>query len=275
MIKKVRAKLYEIIFGTDTFGGKLFDLLLLVVILISVITVMLETVPSIGNKYGYIFDTIEWTVTILFSIEYLVRIWIVPKPFKYIFSFYGIIDLLSLSPTYLGIFFRVEHSLMVIRSLRLIRIFRILNLPSYSVAGKIIWSSLKSARQKIIVFLVAVITIVFVIGTLMYLIEGPENGFSSIPESIYWAVVTITTVGYGDIAPHTPLGKFLSTLLMLTGYSVIAVPTGIVTVALSKDSKMQKTKVCPRCKTENDSDANYCKICGERLESQNTNQDGK
>ncbi len=263
MSKRIRTQLYEIIFGTETFGGKLFDLLLLVVILISVFTVMLETVPSIGNRYKQLFDTIEWTVTILFSIEYLIRIWIVPKPFQYIFSFYGIIDLLSLSPTYLGVFFRVEHSLMIVRSLRLIRIFRILNLPSYSVAGKIIWSSLKSARQKIIVFLVAVITIVFVIGTLMYLIEGPENGFTSIPESIYWAVVTITTVGYGDIAPHTPLGKFLSTLLMLTGYSVIAVPTGIVTVALSKEKP--DTKTCPHCHTENDADANFCKICGQKL----------
>jgi len=265
MLDNLRKKLYIIIFGTDTYAGRLFDLGLLIVILVSVISVMLETVPNLDEKYYDLFNVIEWSVTFLFTVEFIMRIWVLDKPLKYVFSFFGIVDLLSLLPSYLGLFIKIEHSLIIIRSLRLIRIFRILNLSSYSIAGKLIWESLKSSRQKITVFFVAVISIVVVIGTMMFIIEGPENGFSSIPESIYWAVVTITTVGYGDISPHTPLGKFLSVLLMLTGYSVIAVPTGIVTATVSRVYTQRNVKICHRCESKNDADANYCKICGEKL----------
>ncbi len=261
----LKSKLYRIIFGTDTFGGKTFDLILLLVILFSIIAVMLETVSRFSIKYHAFFRVSEWIITILFTIEYLIRIWVLKKPWKYIFSFFGFIDLLSLLPTYLGLFFAVKHSLAIIRSLRFIRIFRILNLPSYSLAGNLIWQSLKDSRQKIVVFLVAVIVIVFVVGTLMYLIEGSENGFTSIPESIYWAIVTITTVGYGDIAPHTNMGKLLSAFLMLIGYAVIAVPTGIVTSSLIKNRETDKKSLCLHCHTMNDADAVYCKRCGKTL----------
>ncbi len=259
---KLKSKLYGVIFGTESFAGKAFDLVLLLVILFSIIAVMLETVSRFSVKYHDFFRISEWIITGLFTVEYVLRIWILKKPWKYIFSFFGFIDLLSLLPTYLGLFFAVKHSLVIIRSLRFIRIFRILNLPSYSLAGNLIWQSLKDSRQKIVVFLVAVVTIVFVVGTLMYLIEGQENGFTSIPESIYWAVVTITTVGYGDIAPQTNIGKLLSALLMLIGYAVIAVPTGIVTSSLIKNRETTNKQVCPHCHTTNDADATFCKRCG-------------
>lgn len=262
--QKLKSKLYKIIFGTESFFGKTFDLVLLIVILFSIIAVMLETVPRFSLKYHAFFRISEWIITGLFTIEYLLRIWILKKPWKYIFSFFGFIDLLSLLPTYLGLFFAIKHSLAIIRSLRFIRIFRILNLPSYSLAGNLIWESLKSSRQKIVVFLVGVVVIIFVMGTLMYLIEGPENGFANIPESIYWAVVTITTVGYGDIAPQTNVGKLLSMLLMLTGYAVIAVPTGIVTSSLIKNRETKK-RVCPNCQAKNDDDAKFCNQCGGKI----------
>ncbi|MCD6365980.1 MAG: ion transporter [Bacteroidales bacterium] len=263
---KIKSRLYDIIFGTKSFAGKTFDLILLLVILFSIIAVMLETVPRFSLKYHTFFRISEWIITGLFTVEYVLRIWILKKPFRYIFSFFGFIDLLSLLPTYLGLFFAVKHSLVIIRSLRFIRIFRILNLPSYSLAGNLIWQSLKDSRQKIVVFLVAVVTIVFVVGTLMYMIEGPENGFTSIPESAYWAVVTVTTVGYGDIAPQTNAGKLLSTFLMLIGYAVIAVPTGIVTSSLIRNTGSGKKKICPSCHCENDENATYCKQCGNLLE---------
>jgi len=261
-IQNVKSTLNEVIFGTDTFAGKAFDLTLLLVILFSIISVMLETVPQFSEKYSPFFSISEWVVTVLFSLEYAIRIWVLRKPWKYIFSFYGFIDLLSLLPTYLGLFFAVKHSLAIIRSLRFIRIFRVLNLPSYSKAGNMIGIALKESHQKIVVFLVAVVSIVFVVGTLMFIIEGPEHGFSSIPESIYWAVVTITTVGYGDIAPQTNLGKLLSVVLMLIGYAVIAVPTGVVTSSLMKNSKPTPSKHCPHCGLDNDADARFCKHCG-------------
>ena len=267
-IRSLKSRLNEVIFGTNTFAGRAFDLALLLVILFSIISVMLETVPRFTEKYQSFFRISEWVVTILFSIEYALRIWVLRKPWKYIFSFYGFIDLLSLMPTYLGLFFAVKHSLAIIRSLRFIRIFRVLNLPSYSKAGNMIGVALKESHQKIVVFLVAVVTIVFVVGTLMFIIEGPEHGFTSIPESIYWAVVTITTVGYGDIAPQTNLGKLLSAVLMLIGYAVIAVPTGIVTSSLVKNSKPSPKKLCPSCGRENDQDANFCKHCGAEIVNQ-------
>ena len=264
--KKLKKQLYEIIFEADTFAGKLFDIILLIVIFFSISLVMLESIDSINAKYNTFFNYSEWTVTALFTIEYIARIWLLDKPFKYIFSFYGIIDFLSIIPSFLAVFYVGAESLSVIRGLRLLRIFRILKLSRYSNEGKILIDALIESRQKLSVFLFGVLMIVIFIGTVMYIVEGPENGFTSIPESIYWAIVTITTVGYGDIVPHTYLGKFISSALMLLGFAIIAIPTGIVTVNISKRNKKITTQVCPNCLAEgHDPDAVYCKYCGEKL----------
>ena len=267
-IKKIKANLHEIIFGTSTPAGRYFDLGLLVLILISIITVMLESVPSFRAAYGNWFIIIEWIITILFTLEYLTRIWIVERTWQYVFSFYGIIDLLSILPTFLGLFWAGGNKgLIALRGLRLLRIFKILHLPKYLDESKTIMLALKNSRQKISVFLMTVIAIVIVVATLMYSIEGPENGFTSIPESLYWSVVTITTVGYGDIAPQTALGKMIASILMLVGYAIIAVPTGIVTVSIQEArKKTKKTKQCPACHyiTE-EMEAAYCSRCGTKL----------
>lgn len=265
-----RKRLYEIIFEADTPAGKAFDLILLIAILLSVIAVSLDSVEIIHIKYKFVFQWAEWILTILFSIEYMLRIYTVKKPLRYIFSFFGIIDFLSVLPTYLSLIFAGSHYLMVIRTLRLLRIFRILKLARYVGAAQTLKSSLKKSSAKIIVFLEVVLVLVIIIGALMYLIEGPENGFTSIPKSIYWAIVTITTVGYGDIAPHTVLGQSLASLLMIVGYSIIAVPTGIITAGAIQHNTNQKiinnTQVCQNCHfDQNDDDAKYCKMCGEKL----------
>lgn len=260
-------QLYEIIFEADTKTGKIFDISLLVVILLSILLVVLESVPSIEAEYHNLLKISEWLITGIFSLEYILRICIVKKPKAYIFSFYGIIDLLSVLPSYLALIVTGTHGFMVIRALRLLRVFRILKLNRYTKEGAIIIRALRDSRIKISVFLFAVITMVVIIGTIMYLIEGGENGFTSIPRGIYWAVVTLTTVGYGDISPNTPLGQFFASFVMIIGYAIIAVPTGIVTAELSKyASKPQSTQVCPNCMADEHShDSIYCNKCGEKL----------
>ncbi|MBN2349307.1 MAG: ion transporter [Bacteroidales bacterium] len=267
MNNKFRQKLFEIIFESDTRSGKVFDIALLFFILLSIVIVILESVSGYQIRFGHIFLIIEWFITILFTLEYITRIYVVDKPWKYIFSFYGIIDLISILPTFISVFIPGTHSLMVIRALRLLRIFRILKITRYIDAGKILVNALKASRIKISVFLFTIGTVIVIIGTLMYLIEGEASGFTSIPKSIYWAVVTLTTVGYGDITPQTAFGQFISSLVMILGYSIIAVPTGIVTAELAGNiKKSSNNQVCPKCLKEgHDEDAEYCKYCGSEL----------
>lgn len=259
----VRHKLFKVVFETDTRAGKHFDVFLLWIILLSVIVVMLESIPEIGKEYSDIFFAIEWCMTIIFSIEYLLRIWISPKPFRYIFSFWGLIDLLSILPTYLSLFFLDYHYLIVVRIFRLLRVFRILKLARFSAESQLLATALKASLHKLSVFLVSVITIVVFLGTIMYVVEGGEEGFTSIPQSIYWAIVTVTTVGYGDMVPHTVFGKFISSIAMIIGYAIIAVPTGIISVEMARSASHKKT--CVNCKHQNDADAVYCNSCGEKL----------
>lgn len=262
-----KVSLHRIIFGTNTKSGRLFDELLLVSIVLSVIIVFLDSVSWIKVKYGDLLYFAEWFFTILFTIEYILRIITSPKRSQYIFSFYGVIDLLAILPTYLSIFLVGSQYLIVIRIIRLLRIFRVLKLSRYIGASGFLWKSIINSRHKIFVFLWLVLIIVVVVGAVMYLVEGPENGFRSIPESIYWAIVTLTTVGYGDISPQTDLGKVIASLLMITGYAIIAVPTGIISVEMTKVKLEQKPEnECPECQcSDHDEDAKYCKGCGRKL----------
>jgi voltage-gated potassium channel len=265
-MNEFKEKLYEIIFEADTRTGKFFDVLLLFVILFSVVLVMLESVPSIAIKHLQTLHILEWIITAIFTLEYIIRIIIVRRPFRYIFSFYGIIDLLSVIPTYLSLLIVGSHSLVVIRMLRLVRIFRILKLTRYTAAGRSLGRAMWASREKISVFIFLVVILVVIIGTVMYMIEGVTHGFTSIPRSIYWAIVTLTTVGYGDISPETPIGQFLASIVMLLGYAIIAVPTGIVTSELIKSTTKQNTQVCQNCLCEShDEDAVFCKKCGVEL----------
>lgn len=263
-----RSDLHEIIFEADTKVGRRFDFVLFWLIVISVITVMLESVESLSANYHSYFIAIEWTVTIFFTFEYIARILTVRKPKGYIFSFFGMVDLLSILPTYILLFGVGTHSLMIIRTLRLLRVFRVLKLVKFLKEAAILGDALKSSRYKIGVFLLALLAIVMILGTIMYLIEPPESGFTSIPESIYWAIVTLTTVGYGDIAPSTVVGKMFASVIMILGYAIIAVPTGIVTQELSTRSSVVRTntQACLSCSREgHDDDASHCKFCGEAL----------
>lgn len=266
-LKPWQSKLHEVIFEADTLAGKTFDISLLILIILSILIVMLESVPNLAAKCGDIFYYLEWIFTIVFTFEYFARILTIKKPFKYIFSFYGVIDLLSIIPTYLGIFISGTNSLMVIRSLRLMRVFRILKLGKFLKESKVLVDSIKASRHKIFVFLLSILTIVIILGTVMYLIESEASGFTSIPRSIYWAIVTLTTVGYGDIAPSTALGQFIASIVMILGYAIIAVPTGVVTSELMKaDRKEVSTKACKECSQDgHDDDAEYCKFCGSEL----------
>lgn len=260
-----RLRLYEIVFEADTEAGKTFDIILLSCIVTSVITIVLESVQVIRDRFGSELRILEWLFTAIFTLEYLARLWTVPNKRKYIFSFFGIIDLLSVLPTYLGFFFAGAQSLMVIRSLRLLRIFRIFKLSRYIGEGQHLARAMKASQHKIIVFLLTVLTSVIIFGTLMFMIEGADNGFTSIPQSIYWAIVTMTTVGYGDIAPQTALGQTLASFIMILGYGIIAVPTGIVSAEMVQIKNREKvsTQVCPHCLREgHDSDATFCKYCG-------------
>ncbi len=263
----LRKKLFVIIFGTDTPAGKAFDVALLIAIVLSVLAVMLESVSSIETGYGDIFRIIEWALTILFSLEYITRIYVTDHKRGYIFSFYGLIDLLSLLPTYLSLILAGTQYLLIIRALRLLRVFRILKLGRFVGEGEQLARALKSSRHKITVFMATVVMLVVMMGTIMYLVEGGENGFTSIPRSVYWAIVTLTTVGYGDIAPQTILGQMVASFVMILGYAIIAVPTGIVTVALGKEKERQASVACPNCgETDHEGNAIHCKFCGQRLD---------
>ncbi|MBE0551523.1 MAG: ion transporter [Ignavibacterium sp.] len=262
-----RIHLYEIIFEADTRKGKFFDIILLWCIMLSIIVVFLESIGELGIKYSFYFHLLEWIFTILFSIEYIFRLLAVKRPLRYALSFYGVIDLLAIIPTYLSLIITGGQYFIVIRVLRLLRVFRIFKIRPLLAQAEILTRALKASRGKIAVFLFSLLTVIVVIGTIMYVIEGPENGFTSIPTSMYWAVVTLTTVGYGDIAPQTPIGQILASFVMILGYAIIAVPTGIVTVEIAEASrKSLTTQVCPECLKEgHDKDAVHCKYCGVKL----------
>ena len=260
-----RSKLHQVIFEADTPAGKAFDLTLLVAILASVLVVVMESVPSVRADHGRAFWAAEWGFTILFTIEYLLRLIAVRRPARYARSFFGIVDLLAILPTYLSVLLPGTQAFLVVRALRLLRVFRILKLGEFLGEARMLTAALKASTRKIAVFLQVVIVMVLIIGSLMYLVETPESGFTSIPQSIYWAIVTLTTVGYGDIAPQSVLGKILASLVMILGYGLIAVPTGIVTVELSQAGRpgVVSTQACPNCGIGgHDSDALYCKHCG-------------
>jgi voltage-gated potassium channel len=260
-----RLTLHEIIYGTHTPAGKLFDIILLVVILYSIIIVMLESVPRIDNKFHDFLNISEWVVTILFSIEYVLRLICIKRPSRYIFSFFGLIDLLSTIPKYLSFFFVGSQYFTAFRALRLLRVFRILKLVRFIGESNNLVRALRASRTKIFIFVFFVLVVSVLLGTIMYLVEGPEHGFNSIPHSVYWTIVTLTTVGYGDISPETPLGQFIATFIMIIGYGIIAVPTGIVSAeyVTAKKHENDEGRSCANCSAEvYRADALYCRRCG-------------
>ncbi len=265
----LRNKIFIVIFGTDTRAGRVFDVLLLWMIILSVTVVVLESVSTLQEAHNHFFITTEWFFTIVFTLEYLLRIFTAPHPWKYMTSFFGIVDLLAILPTYMGLIFDQTTFLLTIRALRLLRMFRVFKLGRYVKEAALMVRALQQSFRKIILFFGAVLTLVLILGSLLYLIEGEENGFTSIPQSIYWAIVTITTVGYGDIAPATVLGKILASVVMLTGYSIIAVPTGIISVEIGRAVKSDRNRhqlSCTNCgHVRHDSDAHFCKMCGTKL----------
>jgi voltage-gated potassium channel len=264
-----RRLLHEVIFEAETPAGKAFDIALIWSIGLSILVVMLESVSSIRAQYGILLNRIEWFFTILFTVEYILRLVSVERPGRYATSFFGFVDILAILPTYLSLFIPGSQYLFTVRVLRLLRIFRVLKLIEYLREAAIITEALRASRRKIIVFLLAVLSLVIIVGSLMYIIEGADNGFSDIPTSIYWAIVTLTTVGYGDISPQTPLGKALASMVMIMGYAIIAVPTGIVTAEISRATQVINsvtTQSCPNCSSEgHDTDAVYCKYCSAKL----------
>jgi voltage-gated potassium channel len=265
----LRSRLWRIIFLSDTPAGKAFDLILLVIIALSVAVVMLESVASMHRQYGTTLRTLEWAFTILFTLEYLVRLWVVKRPVAYARSFFGIVDLLSFAPTYLEFLAEGSHYLMVLRVLRLLRIFRVLKMAQHVGEAGVLLNALKASRAKIFVFFFSVMTLVLIEGTIMYLIEGEINpGFRNIPQSIYWAIVTLTTVGYGDVAPVSVLGKMMASVIMLTGFAIIAVPTGVVTVEIGREMSARSAsgRRCRSCGNAGHSaDARFCHQCGSAL----------
>ena len=262
-----REKTYRVIFGTDTPAGQRFDIALIYLILVSVLAIVLASIESIKMQYGDWLFRLEWAFTLLFSIEYLVRIYSSPKPLRYIFSFYGLVDLLSIIPTYLALLFPAANYWLVVRLLRVLRIFRVFKLVRYLTEANLLLRSMYAARRKVLVFFTVVLVICVIFGSLMFLVEGPENGFTSIPRSIYWTIVTITTVGYGDITPQTVFGQIIATMAMLTGYSIIAIPTGIFTAEIAREmiaeSNNRQCNVCNR--SGHHSEAEYCFQCGVSL----------
>lgn len=265
--KATKHKLHTIIFEADTPTGKLFDIALIIAILLSVGAVMLDSIKPINAQYGNLLQRVEWIFTILFTIEYILRLLSVGRPMKYAKSFFGVIDLLAFLPTYLTAIIPGSQFFLVIRILRVIRIFRVLKILSYITEAQMLRRALAASRRKIFVFLLAVLLIVIIMGSMMYVIEGEAHGFTSIPRSIYWSIVTLTTVGYGDISPQTTLGQMLASIIMIFGYGLIAVPTGIVSVEIARNSLDKfTTQSCPQCSAEgHDSDAKYCKFCGAEL----------
>ena len=262
-----RARVHEIIFEADTWAGRIFDVSLLMLILVSLVAVSLETVQTVGDRVGAQLYVLEWVITALFTVEYVLRLLAVRSPALYARSFFGIVDLLSILPTYLSLLVPGAQSLLVVRTLRLLRVFRVFKLARFLGEAEVLVRALRGSRRKVTVFLVAVLTIVVIMGSLMYLIEGEASGFTSVPRGMYWAIVTMTTVGYGDISPQTVAGQFFASLLMIVGYGVIAVPTGIFSAELAQlRMGPVSTQACPNCSLEgHDSDAVYCKACGAQL----------
>ncbi|WES97847.1 ion transporter [Chryseobacterium arthrosphaerae] len=257
--------LYRIIYRSDTKLGKLFDIILLSLILVSTAIIMMESVPQLDKRFHYTFLVLEWIISIFFTLEYSMRIAVVKNKRSYILSFMGIIDFLALAPFFLSFFFPVTKYFLIFRMLRMLRIFRIFNLLDFMNDGYLIVRALKNSSRKIYIFLLFLIIFSVIVGSLMFMVEGGRPGFETIPQSIYWAVVTVTTVGYGDVSPITPMGKFFAVVLMLAGYSIIAVPTGIVTAEM-RNKRQNLEKVCDRCGNEDiDDDARYCKQCGKKL----------
>lgn len=266
----LKKRLYTIIYEADTKAGRMFDILLLLLILFSIIVVIMESVESVSNQYPQFFNISEWVITILFTVEYIFRISVIEKPKSYIFSFYGVIDFLSTIPKYLSLFFAGATILIALRALRLLRVFKILKLSPFVGESKALVKSLKASSAKISVFLLAVMILTIILGALMYTIEnGHNSGFDNIPKSMYWAIVTLTTVGYGDIAPVTPLGQIIASIIMVLGYGIIAVPTGIVSAEYAAELKNKvslNTQVCPYCnKSDHHNDAKFCNSCGEKI----------
>lgn len=267
-LSKWQLQLHSLIYESDTKAGKIFDIILLVCILSSIIVVMLDSVQTLKARYGPVFYALEWFFTIIFTIEYILRLICIKRPRKYVFSVLGMIDLLAIIPSYLSIVVSGAQSLLVLRALRLLRIFRIFRLVHFLSEMQFLSLAIKNSLRKISIFILVVLTTVVILGSIIYLVEGEEHGFTSIPQSVYWAIVTITTVGYGDIAPVTPLGQLIASFIMLLGYGIIAVPTGIITteMAIAARSKRQGNQACPSCSREgHDEDAKFCKFCGHRL----------
>ena len=260
MIKTLRRRIEKIIFDTDTRAGKIYDIALIVIICLSVVFAMLDSIAALNAAYGSFFYRAEWLFTILFTFDYIVRLACVSKPIRYARSFFGVVDLLGVLPTYFSLIFPGGRYLVVIRFLRILRLFRILKMVAYIKEAQTLIGSLRRSRRKIAVFLFAVMILVVVLGSLMYVVEGNKNGFTSIPQSIYWAIVTLTTVGYGDISPQTPLGKAIAAAVMILGYSIIIIPTGIVSMDMAQS--VSPAKPCWRCNRKNDNDAAFCKYCG-------------
>jgi voltage-gated potassium channel len=272
MISRFRAQWRRIIFQSSRWDEKTFDVLLIIAISLSVIVVMLESIPTLDSEFRRALYYVEWGITILFTLEYILRLYVSLRPLRYARSFFGVVDLLSILPTYLDLLFPGAHYMALLRVLRVLRIFRVLKLAKYIGEANVLMHAMKSSARKISVFIFAVVVLVLVLGSLMYLIEGAEHGFTSIPKSVYWAIVTLTTVGYGDISPQTPLGQFFASIIMITGYGIIAVPTAIVTAEMTNPHRddialrEREDPLCPSCGWEDhDHDAAYCKVCGERL----------
>ncbi|WP_269524596.1 ion transporter [Coraliomargarita parva] len=269
MSGQFRSECRRIIFQSSHWDEKLFDVALILSIVVSVIVVMLESVPGINGDVRRWLYALEWFITGMFTVEYALRLYVSEKPLKYAHSFFGVVDLLAILPAYIDLLVPGAHYLMLLRVLRVLRIFRVLKLAKYIGEANILMRAMRASARKIAVFIFAVITLVLILGSLMYLIEGAEHGFTSIPKSVYWAIVTLTTVGYGDISPQTPLGQFVASLIMITGYGIIAVPTAIVTSEMTRPSEASTSspdRICPACGWENhDPDATYCKVCGDKL----------
>jgi len=266
--KSWQEKIHSVVYESSTRAGRAFDITLLFLIFTSILVVMLDSINRFHIRYGGLFIKLEWAYTILFTIEFILRLICIRKPAKFLFSFFGIIDMLSILPTYIGLFYAGAQTLLVVRALRLLRVFRIFKLRHYVSEMHFLLEAVKGSLRKISIFMMMVFTTVIILGSVMYLVEQGKNGFSSIPDSIYWAIVTITTVGYGDISPTTPLGKFVASIIMLMGYGIIAVPTGIITteMAIAARKKNHSSEACPNCGREgHEEDARYCKFCGAEL----------
>jgi len=267
-LQRIRHRLHEIIFEADTKAGKWFDIILIIAIVSSVMVVMLDSVADFHDRYGLYLHGMEWGFTLLFTAEYILRLSCVKRPLGYAVSFLGVVDLLAIIPTYISLFVPGSQYLIVIRVLRVLRVFRVFKLATYIGEASILTRALQASRRKITIFLLTILALVIIFGSLMYLVEGPPNGFTSIPRSVYWAIVTMTTVGYGDISPKTNPGQALASVIMILGYAIIAVPTGIVTAELgiAGQKKIVSTQVCPECMAEgHDPDAVFCKHCSARL----------